>query len=1206
MKRFITFFSLIFVFSGLFGQMVYLSPSNAGPDEEVTLRFDASEGEGDLMGEDKVYLHHGVVLSSPDGTDWNNVIGNWGQDDGIGEMTKVPGETDLWEITFTPTLRSYFGVDESETIFRISAVFRSADGSKKALLAPGNYGWGEVASNFDVYIDLSSGNYISITNPSLEATFLSPGGALSIEGFASAEVTSMKLFIDEGVGFEEQANVTSGTTISFDYTPVATNVIGIRLTATIGEEDFEEVKSHSVVVESDQVIEELPEGMVPGINYHEDDDTKVTLVLEAPGKDYVFAYGDFTGWTFQDQFRMKQTPDGEMFWLEVSGLTPLQEYVFLYSIDGEMFIADPYADKIADPWNDPWIPEEIYPNLPEYDQPFGIAAVLQTGQEPYNWSASENDWQRPDVDHLVIYELHVRDFVKSHSYQDLIDTLSYLKRLGVEAIELMPVNEFEGNESWGYNPSFFFAPDKYYGTKNDLKAFIEAAHQEGMAVILDMVLNHSFGQNSMVQMYFNEAAGRPAADNPWFNEYYVGPYQWGYDFNHESDYTKAFMDRVNAYWLEEYHFDGFRFDFTKGFTNYAPGGSIDGFDQSRINILKRMADEIWDVDPEAYIILEHWGPSNEENVLGNYGMKMWSNRNHDYSATVNSGSGSSIASMDRISHVNYFDSHDEPRLAERALNEGQSNGSYDVRNPLIMYERMKMAAAFTFLFPGPKMIWQFDELGYDIDINFNGRTGNKPLPWGEDGLGYYEDSLRQYIYDAYAGILDVRKQIGPDLLAAASTSHKYTGTTRRMSFNTTGIDLVVLGNFGLTETDISPQFTQTGTWYNYFAGDSIEVANLNEVISLKPGEWHIYTSQQLSEGFPGVVEVFGNPVTITPENFTKNDEITIRFDASKAWKKGTEGLVGADKVYIHSGIFIDHVDSIDMTNIVGNLIDDGIGEMTEVEPDIWEITLTPADYYSISEDFDIYKMGMYFRDAENVNLGYGFRDDLVYHNVASGLPFITIDPPAYNPDTEITITFNAKQGNRELVGADKVYMHSSMGIVDSEFPQNNAWNNAVGNWGQDDGVGEMSPVAGATDLWEITLVPDAYYGLQTGEFPYWLAAVFRNADGSVKGTGAPGEIENGFIHTNLDFFIRNLQPNSVDDWAEEQAVVFPNPTSGYVDLSKYSGDLKFQLMNMNGKLLFSTRATGSKIVNLPNLPDGVYIYRIQSGARVQSGKLTLY
>lgn len=314
-----------------------------------------------------------------------------------------------------------------------------------------------------------------------------------------------------------------------------------------------------------------------------------------------------------------------------------------------------------------------------------------------------------------------------------------------------------------------------------------------------------------------------------------------------------------------------------------------------------MADQLWKVDTKAYVILEHWGPAAEETQLGNYGMKMWRNKSYDYvPATVGNTTGS-FSGMDATSHVSFYNSHDERRIAEHCLTEGRSAGSYNIKDSLIMYERVKMAAAFTYLQPGPKMIWQFDELGYDIDINFNGRIGRKPYVWGAGSLKYYNSTLRQNIYKVYQGILSIRNTIGPDKLLAAQKSHQNTGDTRRLSFNTTTIDLVVIGNFALVNSSVDPKFTQTGWWYNYFSGDSINVTNVSALINLKPGEWHIYTTKRLSNGQPNIVGIFENPVTLT---FLGNDKIKILFDATKASPGNTVGLVDADKVYYHSGVIL--------------------------------------------------------------------------------------------------------------------------------------------------------------------------------------------------------------------------------------------------------------------------------------------------------------
>ena len=158
-------------------------------------------------------------------------------------------------------------------------------------------------------------------------------------------------------------------------------------------------------------------------------------------------------------------------------------------------------------------------------------------------------------------------FLASHSYVDLKDTLVYLKNLGINTIELMPVQEFENNNSWGYNPSFHMALDKYYGDPVQFKAFVNAAHEIGIAVVLDVVYNHAFGQSPLARLYWDAANFKPTLENPWLNPDARHPFNVGYDFNHESSYTKSFVKQVSEFWLEEYHIDGFRFDLSKGLLN---------------------------------------------------------------------------------------------------------------------------------------------------------------------------------------------------------------------------------------------------------------------------------------------------------------------------------------------------------------------------------------------------------------------------------------------------------------------------------------------------------------------------------------------------------------------------------------------------------------------------------------------------------------
>ena len=269
---------------------------------------------------------------------------------------------------------------------------------------------------------------------------------------------------------------------------------------------------------------------------------------------------------------MTQTPDGNKHWIEIDGLEAGTEYRFHYHImPDDMRVADPYTELVIDPWNDQWIPEETYLNMPVFPNMLTEntpVSVLQPGAPDFNWT--DQDFERPAKSSLVIYELLVRDFTDERNYQTILDTLDYLDRLGINAIEFMPVNEFNGNDSWGYNPTFYLALDKAYGDKSTFKQLVNACHERGIAVLLDVVLNHADYPNPFLKMYWNASSFQPAANNPWFNEFLPSPETWFFDWNHDSPATKYFMKRALKYWVDEYHIDGYRLDFSKGMTQ-TPG-----------------------------------------------------------------------------------------------------------------------------------------------------------------------------------------------------------------------------------------------------------------------------------------------------------------------------------------------------------------------------------------------------------------------------------------------------------------------------------------------------------------------------------------------------------------------------------------------------------------------------------------------------------
>ena len=870
------------------GQIVTLDPYFPSADIPVTIIYDATKGTGGLAEAAEVYMHAGVVLSGPEGTTWSHVVGNWGQDDGIGQMQPVVGEPGKWSLTI-PSIREYFNLEAGVPVFRLAMVFRNADGSVTGKAQDG-----------DIFIDTDPGDFVRFTAPLEQDVFVRAGESFSITAEASGVAEEIRLEIDNGSGFEPAASISNAGSLQHSYRPSASGQLRLRLLAKIGENTVSAERTLSVHVREANIIAELPEGLSSGIHYDASDPTKATLVLLAPGKEFVYLVGDFNNWEISSDYQMRQTPDGNYFWLEISDLEPQREYVFQYWVEGVIKIGDPYADKVADPYSDGNIPADVYPDPVVYTRTQdGIATVLQTGQTAYQWQFPEVVGGRPLEEDLVIYELLIRDFVASHSYQGVIDKLPYLKELGINAIELLPIMEFENNESWGYNPTYLFAPDKYYGTKNDLKALIDKAHEMGMVVLLDMVHNHQFGQSPMVRLYFDEATGKPTAKSPWFNQDATHPYNVGYDFNHESPYTQRYIDDVNRYWLEEYNFDGFRFDLSKGFTQrYNPDdvGAWSAYDQSRIDILKRMTSQIWAADPEAYVIMEHLADNDEEKVLAEFGIMLWGNMNHGYAELVLGNTGgdvswglSELRGWTEKNLVTYMESHDEERLMAKALQYGFSSGDYNIKNRDTALERVKLASAFFLPLPGPKMIWQFGELGYDYSIDYNGRTGNKPIPWsGPGGLGYDADPARMRLYEATAAMNKLVNE-NPFVFEEGAFSWTPAGQFRNIRISHPAMDVLILGNFGITSGATQMNLMQPGTWYDFFSGEAFEVVNTANMIDLSPGEFHILVNQPLD--FPET-DPTANTFVFISDPTELSVEMNNSFVLEISWKDNSAGESG--------------------------------------------------------------------------------------------------------------------------------------------------------------------------------------------------------------------------------------------------------------------------------------------------------------------------
>jgi len=797
--------------------------------------------------------------------------------------------TDTYTKTFTPT--TYYNTTGLGKIgFLVKA--KNANGDKKSQ---------------DILVEVGSFQ-ATLTSPIENSTTVIVSGsnfnitATNTNGLASYTLKANGTTIDTNA---------STSTYSFNHINITTNQtyeMSIVQGATII------VKKFSVVVNPNTVSEAMPTGLIDGINYNPNDATKATLVLDAPFKDFVYVAGSFNNWQPSLAYAMKKDPATGKFWLELTGLVSGESNTYQYWVvdatplansPSLVKTADPYSTLVLSPYDDPYIPSVSYPNIPVYPagQNFEVS-VLKTGQTPYNWQVT--NFTKPEKEKLVVYEVLVRDFDAARNYQSLIDRIDYFKNLKINAIQLMPVMEFEGNESWGYNTSFHMALDKFYGTSDKLKEVIDLYHQNGIAVILDVALNHAFGRNPMVRMWMNDpdgdGFGSPTAENPYFNTVAKHAYNVGEDFNHQSIKTQNYVNRVIKQWIEEYKIDGFRWDLTKGFTQNCSDSDQDctnEYQQDRVDVLKKYADYSWSLDPAHYTIFEHLGSDAEEQQWANYkiaetpskGIMMWGKMTGPYNQlSMGYASESDISRMTSTSRgflsnrlMGYAESHDEERLMYKNVQYGASNGTYNVKDLNTALYRMPAIGAVSLLIPGPKMIWHFGELGWENSIftcndnsvnnDFDAISGDckldtKPQPqWVNNWLG---NSNRNKIYNEWAKMITLKTTepvfLGTPTMASLNSLSVNIKITNSSLSTTQLKDVLILANFDVMAQSVATGFQYTGTWYNLMDNTTINVSDVNTTMNLPAGEYRIYGNRPANLAIADFekensVSLYPNPVS---------------------------------------------------------------------------------------------------------------------------------------------------------------------------------------------------------------------------------------------------------------------------------------------------------------------------------------------------------
>ena len=823
-------------YSTVNAQIVTTEPVFPTASDSVTIIYDATQGNGALRGTTAaVYAHIGVVTSSRTGTGWSNVQGNWGTNDARVRMTSLGNNR--FRLGFR--VRTFFtGLGANTPVYRFGMVFRNQAGDIV----------GRSSTGGDIFAQCFQPNEfgLKIINPGAANISASVGGIVNLDVRTTTIAT-----ISVTANGTQIATISNATGL---IQPITASFGNTKVVVTAVNPNETKRDSFNILAFGNAPIVPLPNGLEPGITY--DSDTSAILCLFAPEKLNAFVIGEWNNWERTVNGFMFKSADGNYLWKRITGLEPGREYAFQYLVDSTIKIADPYSEIVLHE-DDRFIQATTYPNLKPYPtRTNGYVGILQTARPAYQWRYP--NFVPAKKEDLVVYELHIRDFFGNNrqNFQSVIDTLPYLLKLGVNAIEFMPLNEFEGNLSWGYNPAYHYALDKYYGKREAFQAMVDSCHGRGIAVIVDQVLNHGFGQSPLARLWWNSATSKPSANSPYFNVDARHPFNVGNDFNHESAATQYYVDRVNRHWIQTYNIDGYRFDLSKGFTQTNSGADVGrwgNYDASRIRLLSRMGTAIRSYKPNALLILEHFADGTEERELANtHNFMFWGNSVNAFSeAAMGFSANSNIYGSSHVSRgwnefnlLSYMESHDEERISYKTKTFGNSSGNYNTRIAGTALDRKKLAAAFFFTIPGPKMMWQFGELGYDYSINYcsNGtinescRTDSKPVRWD-----YYNQPDRRRLFNTFAALIRLKKE--DQVFEARNLDLAQTGDIKRIRLSYDNDHALIVGNFGVVNRSVTANWQRTGRWYNFFAGDSIEVTgNIN--YDLAPGEFRIYTTRK--------------------------------------------------------------------------------------------------------------------------------------------------------------------------------------------------------------------------------------------------------------------------------------------------------------------------------------------------------------------------
>ena len=766
MRKFFTLFMMAMFFASfsVTAQVITTSPAILQEESQnVVLTFHADQcgvaALQNLPSSTALYVHTGVVTDKSNGG-WKYVVTDWGTNNATNKLNYVSKNTYTFNVG---NIRTFYGVPAGEKILKLCFIARTATGDVQTK---------------DLFVDVQeSGFQIALTSDA-ESYVIS--GTTTINFTVN---TSQNANITLKVDGTQVASASSAMELKKAYTFSARGYYKVEASATAGGKTL--TKSVTVAYPNPSPAKKYPGG-VPKMGAVKNSDGSVTFCLAAPGKSSVILIPSWDNYETLDKNVMSyQDYNGyRYFWTTVTGLDNTTAYPYYYLVDGTTKVGDPYAHLVLDPYNDKWMPSDVYPDKPVY--PYDkfddvMLAVYQGNLDDYKFSSFEI----PDHKNLIVYELLLRDFTgennadgtgsASGTLKLATERLQHIIDMGVNCIELMPIMEFNGNNSWGYNTNFYMAPDKIYGSPKEYKDFIELCHRNGVAVVLDIVFNQSDGLHPWYQMY-------PIASNPFYNENAPHAYSVLNDWKQDNPLVQQQWEDAIKYWMTAYNVDGFRFDLVKGLgDNNSFGSGTDSYNSTRVARMKKLHAVIKSVKPNGIHINENLAGDQEENEMGADGQLNWSNVNYDCGqyAKASSSNSSTMSGFyspwwnrTLFTTVSYAESHDEERIGYIAMEQSALKSQTKMR-----MRRLGSIAATMLMTPGPKMIWQFAEVG--ADQTTKNSSGNDTSPKRVD-WDYLDDAYRGALYKNYCELGAVRSK-NADLFSSESTSYVRSGFADNMT-----------------------------------------------------------------------------------------------------------------------------------------------------------------------------------------------------------------------------------------------------------------------------------------------------------------------------------------------------------------------------------------------------------------------------------------